>query len=232
MIKIFLSPETQNKSYAVVGFNEEMVMNKVTDVVQRELLRTGQFEIYRNDGSDRFKSIDDSNLYVGSNGLHIAIHTNAGGGHGCEVFAFAPKTGSDDLAKILFNRISALTPMKDRAVKYSPKFDEVHMTTARAVLIELAFHDNTQEAQWIIDNVEQLGIELAKGICEYKGVTYVPVPVAPTQTDYKALYEEQLQANTNIKAEFTSLNAEVILLRKRLAILNSAIDVFKASINQ
>ena len=43
-----------------------------------------------------------------------------------------------------------------------------------AVLPEFAFHDNTADAQWLVDSMEQIAEETVQAICEYYGVAYVP----------------------------------------------------------
>ena len=45
-------------------------------------------------------------------------------------------------------------------------------TRAPAVLIEVAFHDNPQDAQFIMDHIYEIGVAIAKGILEYFGIPY------------------------------------------------------------
>ncbi|MBQ1507081.1 MAG: N-acetylmuramoyl-L-alanine amidase, partial [Ruminococcus sp.] len=50
---------------------------------------------------------------------------------------------------------------------------EIRRTKAPAVLIEVAYHDNPVEAQWIRDNIDVIGKNLAKSVAEYLGVPFV-----------------------------------------------------------
>lgn len=38
--------------------------------------------------------------------------------------------------------------------------------------MEVSFHDNPDDAQFIIENTAELGMAIAKGIAEYLGVPY------------------------------------------------------------
>ena len=42
-----------------------------------------------------------------------------------------------------------------------------------AVLPEFGFHDNPEEAQWLIDNMETIAEETAQAVCEYFDVPYI-----------------------------------------------------------
>ena len=47
---------------------------------------------------------------------------------------------------------------------------ELKRTKAPAVLLELAYHDNYDDAQWIINNIEAIGANLALSVADYLGV--------------------------------------------------------------
>ena len=51
---------------------------------------------------------------------------------------------------------------------------ELRRTVAPAILAEVAFHDNRADAQFIIDNIYELGREISKGILQYFGIPYMP----------------------------------------------------------
>ncbi len=50
---------------------------------------------------------------------------------------------------------------------------ELAKTTAPAALVEIAFHDNPEDAKWILANIEPIGIALTKGILNYFVVPYI-----------------------------------------------------------
>ena len=80
---------------------------------------------------------------------------------------------------------------------------ELRATHMAAVLPEFAFHDNPEDAQWLVDNMERIAEETVQAICEYFGVAYVPpaeddndTPAEPATPEEKenALYRVQIGA--------------------------------------
>ena len=49
---------------------------------------------------------------------------------------------------------------------------ELRRTNAPAVLVEVGYHDNIEDAQWIKENIDQIAQELAKSIADYFGVPF------------------------------------------------------------
>ncbi len=173
MPKIYLSPSFQEQNIGVGNYGtEEARCNQIADVVERELKKNKNFEVIRNKPTMSLEEvIKDSN---NSNAdVHFSIHTNAGesSARGCEIYAIAPNTQADKLAQIVYQKLSAITPTKDRGVKYN-SLAETKQTKAIAVLIEIGFHSNNEDAKWIIENTEFIGKELAKSLYEYFSIEY------------------------------------------------------------
>ena len=49
---------------------------------------------------------------------------------------------------------------------------ELRRTNAPAVLVEVGYHDNIEDAQWIKENIDQIAKALAKSIADYFGVPF------------------------------------------------------------
>jgi N-acetylmuramoyl-L-alanine amidase len=134
---------------------------------------------------DIYQISKDSNDFGAE--IHIAIHSNAGGGEGTEVFAYAPGTNSERLAKALYNQIAPLSPGTDRGVKYNPRLVEVgDLVKATACLIELDFHDSANGAAWLVNSANAIAIRLFKGICDFYGYEYarlIPIVTTPIAED-------------------------------------------------
>ncbi|WP_094550222.1 N-acetylmuramoyl-L-alanine amidase family protein [Petroclostridium xylanilyticum] len=175
---VYLSPSTQehNAGYGNYG-TEEQRMNEVADVTQRVLERYG-VTVYRNKPDwSLAQVVADSNAKRPD--VHFAIHSNAGGGRGCEVYCHRFGGGGEKLARAVYEELSPLTPVGDRGVKegynfYGPgkHMYELAYTFAPAALVEIAFHDNPDDAKWIISHIEAIGIALAKGILKYFNIPY------------------------------------------------------------
>ena len=55
---------------------------------------------------------------------------------------------------------------------------ELKRSKAPAVYLELAYHDNEQDARWIADNIDAIAENLVISIADFLGVPYYP-PVFP-----------------------------------------------------
>ena len=180
MPRIYVSPSTQESNIGAGAFgSEESQMNKISEFLVAFLYKDGRFTVKYNLPSMGVAQIaTDSNNFKSD--LHLAIHSNAGGGEGTEVYAYGPGTNSERFAKALYNQVAPLSPGKDRGVKYNKALYEVgDRVNATSVLIELAFHDNAQDAQWIATNTQQIAEALYKGVCDYYSYNYRALAVAP-----------------------------------------------------
>lgn len=169
---VYISPSMQENNIGVAGYGtEEVRMNQVADVVEKVLKRHG-ITVYRNKPDWTLQKVaQDSNSKKPN--LHFAIHSNAGGGRGGEIFAYAPGGEGEKAARAIYSELEPITPTADRGVKFWPELYELRKTTAPAVLVEIAFHDNEEDAKWIIANIEKIGVALAKGVLRYFGIEFV-----------------------------------------------------------
>ena len=180
MQRIYISPSTQEHNLGVTPFStEEAEMNKIADLLMPLLDRDGRYEFKRNLPSmNPYQCAKDSNDF--GTDIHVAIHSNAGGGEGTEVWAYGSGTNSERLAKCLYDQIAPLSPGADRGVKYNPKLIEVgDSVRATAALIEMGFHDDLKDATWIAYNPEMISKALYMGICDYFGYDYRALVVTP-----------------------------------------------------
>lgn len=191
--KVYLSPSTQenNIGYGDYG-SEEKRMNEVADIVEN-ILRKHGLTIYRNKPSMTVtQAVADSN---GKNpDVHVAIHSNADGGkaRGCVAFCHKYGGNGEKLARYIYNEIEALTPTSDRGVKEGYNFYgagkhlyEPAYTYAPCCLLEVAFHDNKDDAEWIMGNMKNIGIGIAKGVLNYFGIEF--------NMEIEMTYEEALK---------------------------------------
>jgi N-acetylmuramoyl-L-alanine amidase len=147
-------------------------MNKIADALVPLLATDGRFEVKRNTPSmDVYEMAEDSNQFKAD--IHVAIHSNAGGGAGTEVYAFGPATNSERLAQALYKQVATLSPGADRGVKYNPALLEVgNSVHATSALIEVGFHDNALDSEWIVKSTSGIAGALYRGICDYYRYDY------------------------------------------------------------
>lgn len=231
MFTVYLSPSTQDKNpYAVGNTTEEIQMNEVADVVQEELSFYPDIKVLRNRPEMTLTEIfADSNKQPVH--AHVAIHSNAYKVGvvvlGAEAWAWSATIAGGRLANSVYKYVSALTPETDRGVKYDSadgvaNYGELSKVKAPSTIIEGEFHDNAQGATWILNNIENLGLAIAKGIIEFLETEHKTklnkvMPQAPTSPPTDNSLEEQIRGllfrNNELTAEINNLTAIVAALK-------------------
>jgi N-acetylmuramoyl-L-alanine amidase len=173
MPRIYISPSSQEQNIGTGSFGtEEEEMNKIADALMSLLAKDGRFEAKRNTPDmDVYQMAADSNQFNAD--IHVAIHSNAGGGAGTEVFAYGSHTNSERLAQALYAQVAPLSPGSDRGVKYNPGLVEVGDRVAgTSALIELGFHDNAADAGWMVQGKTAIAAALYRGVCDFYSYAY------------------------------------------------------------
>ncbi len=183
MPTLYLSPSLQEFNPYVDGGNEEYYMNLIADEMMPYLISSG-IEVTRNNPEQTLSQvISDSNK--GNYDLHLALHSNAappalaGQITGSDFYYYANSSRSKSIAELFANNFKAIypEPSKVRTVS-TTSLAELTRTRAPAILIEIAYHDNPQEAQWIRDNIGEIAENLALSVAEYFGIT-LEQPTSP-----------------------------------------------------
>ena len=175
MPQVFLSPSTQEYNPYVDGGNEEYYMNIIIDAMIPYLDSSG-ITWGRNDTSGSFlDSIRKSNS--DSYELHLALHSNAsppqsaGRARGSQVYYYPYSIGGKRAADIFANGLKEIYPLPEKVETVpTTTLGEIVRTKAPAILIELAFHDNREDAEWIRDNIGAIAENLALSTGDYLGV--------------------------------------------------------------
>ena len=210
MPKIFLSPEDRaGNTYAPTALwngrptNEKEQMARCADYLEAALKRCG-CEVINAQYGNMYDRVKESNNWPAD--MHVAPHTNGFNGKaaGTRVHCY-PSERSRRIGKLIQDRIGPLSPGAPDFLVEDDRLYELRATHMAAVLPEFAFHDNTADAQWLVDSMEQIAEETVQAICEYYGVAYVPpaeddsgAPAEPSVPEEKpqenALYRVQVGA--------------------------------------
>lgn len=183
MPKIYLSPSTQEFNEYVIGNTEEFYANLIADAMEPYLQSSGITFDRNTPEMTAASSIKASN--AGNYDLHVAIHSNAGGGEfagklsGTEVYYAPGSSLSKKFADLVVKNFKNIyyEPDKVRAIP-TTFLGEVLKTKAPASLIEVAYHDNVKDANWIKDNINLIAATIVLSIAEYFGIPFVkPQPV-------------------------------------------------------
>lgn len=174
---LFLSPSTQEFNPYVTRENEEYWMNRLADEMEPYLLASG-IDFVRNDPSaNAAAAIRASN--AADYDFHLALHSNASGpgreglNRGIEIYYYPNSSDSLRMAEILVDNLKVIYPLPDnvRAIP-TRTLGEVSRTAAPAVLAELGYHDNTEDALWVENNLPLLASTLVLAVTEYFGVPF------------------------------------------------------------
>lgn len=178
MPKLYLSPSLQEFNPFYGGGNEEYYMNLIADAME-PYLRASGIDFVRNNPEDSLsKTIANSN--ASGSDLHLAIHSNAsptdraGSSTGVQVYYFPSSTRGQKFANIIRDNYKGLYYNPDKVSSIpTTNLAEVRRTKAPAALVEVAFHDNPTDAQWIRENIDGIARSLSKSVADYFGVPFV-----------------------------------------------------------
>lgn len=178
MPTIYLSPSLQEGNPFYGGGNEEYYMNLIADAME-PYLRASKINFVRNNPNDTLtKTIADSNS--GNYDLHLAIHSNAspteraGSATGAQVYYYPTSTKARRLADNIVDNYKGLYPNPNKVTAIpSANLAELRKTKAPAALVEVAFHDNPGDAEWIRENIDGIAKNLSKSVADYLGVPFV-----------------------------------------------------------
>jgi len=175
---IYLSPSTQEANTYVTGGSEEYYMNLIADAMV-PYLRSSGISFTRNQRDmTAAEAIRESNR--GSYDLHLALHSNAapsgqyGEFRGVDVYYAPGSVFGKKAAEIFARNLKSIYPLPSK-VRTVPtrSIGEVTRTRAPAVFLELGYHDNIQDANWVTDNINEIAVNLVLSLTEYFGIPFV-----------------------------------------------------------
>lgn len=177
MPSIFLSPSTQEGNMYVTGNSEEYWMNRLADAMEPYLTASGISFTRNNPTGSAAQSIRQSNS--GSYDLHLALHSNAappeiyGQVRGSDVYYYPSSTEGKRAANIIADALKTIYPNPNlvRALG-TTAIGEVRQTRAPSVFLELAYHDNTEDANWITSNLDLIARTIVLALTEYFGIPF------------------------------------------------------------
>ena len=215
--KIYISPSDQTKNlYAVGNTNEAEQCRKIALALVDALGRCG-FAAKTNvsPSASMYDRVKESNAWGAD--AHIPVHTNAYNGKVAGFRGFYYSTGSEGykLVTAIRNAVAPITPGTSDGLSANTKLHEVKSSNAPCSYLELGFHDNPEEAKFIIDHTRDLAEAICKGICAHYGVSYVKPDTdatapAPAPESTGKIYRVQVGAfskKSNAEAMLKKLKA-------------------------
>lgn len=184
---IYLSPSTQENNYYVNGGTEEQYMNLLADKMIPYLDASGIRYVRNTPSMTAASSIAASNR--GNYDLHLALHSNAapadlyGTIQGSIVFYYPGSARGQRAARIIADGLKAIYPNPNLVrAEGTVAIGEVRRVRAPSVFLELAYHDNEEDATWIKDNLDAIARNLVLSLTEYFGIPFFESETGQTAT--------------------------------------------------
>lgn len=176
---IYLSPSTQEGNRYVTGTGtEEQWMNRLADAMVPYLAASGIRYTRNTPQMTAGSSIRQANQ--GYYDFYLALHSNAagpgnyGGERGVIAFYYPGSTGGQRAAQIFANNLEDIYPEPDRVyTRATTTLGEVRDSRAPAVLLEIAYHDNTEDARWIEGNINNIARNLVLSLTDYFDIPFI-----------------------------------------------------------
>lgn len=179
---IYLSPSTQEFNHYVTGGTEEGWMNLLADAMEPILTASGIQYSRNTPDMTAASSIRASN--AGNYDLHLALHSNASGGgqagqnRGIIAFYYPGSVQGMRAAQLLVNGLKNIYPLPNLVrAEATTTMGEVRRVRAPAVLLELGFHDNYEDAVWITTHIQAMAENIVLSLTEFFGIPFFPSSV-------------------------------------------------------
>ena len=196
--KIYISPSNQEANlYATGGTNEKEQCHKIARACYN-YLKTKGFNVKCTYNDNMYERVSESNAFGAD--IHLAIHTNATAKHnvtgGTQILLYSLTGERKKVGEAVLNRLAPVTPGKSaEKLIEKPSFYEVNSAKGITVYCECEFHDTKEGSEFIIKNTKTIGEAIAKGICDYYGISVEDN--TKTDENKKTLYTVQVGAFSN-----------------------------------
>ena len=175
---LYLSPSTQENNHYVTGGTEEYYMNRLADAMVPYLVSNGIRYVRNTPDMTAASSIRQAN--AGWYDFYLALHSNAAGegnyGNIRGIIAFYyPYSGNGRRAAEIFtDNLRRIYPLPSRVrTQATTTLGEVTRSGFPAVLLELGYHDNYEDAAWIENNLTEIAQNLVLSLTEYFGLPFI-----------------------------------------------------------
>ena len=182
-IKIYIdqghNPVNPNAGAEGNGLREQDLVYRIGIELAERLRRNGNFDVRlsrptadtqigtSNTSSLRAR-VDDANSWGAD--YFISLHTNASNiesATGSEAFAYSEPSAAFSLGEDILERMSETTGLRDRGMFVRPGLYVLRKTAMPAVLVELGFITNANDASLMLNSPELFAEGIYRGIVDY-----------------------------------------------------------------
>ena len=190
---IYLSPSTQEWNAYVTGSgSEEYNMNLLADALEPFLLSNGIQ--WRRNSPDMTAGSSIRQANQDYYDLYLALHSNGapegryGQERGIIAFYYPGSTQGQRAAELIAEELRRIYPLPDRVTtRPTTSLGEVRQSRAPAVLVEIGYHDNYEDARWVEQNMDAIARALARALTEYFGLPFIE-PMEPEDGTVEVAY--------------------------------------------
>ena len=176
---IYLSPSTQENNIYVTGTgSEEYWMNRLADAMIPYLNSCGIR--YKRNTPDMTAGSSIRQANQGWYDFYLALHSNAaaesnyGNVRGIIAFYYPTSTQGQRAAQIFVNNLRGIYPLPDKVVTRSTtSLGEVRDSKFPAVLLELGYHDNVDDATWIETHLPDIARNLVLSLTDFFDIPFI-----------------------------------------------------------
>lgn len=185
MPNIYLSPSTQEYNPYITGSgSEEYWMNRIADAME-PYLRANTIRFTRNT-PEMTAASSIAQAARGSYDFYLALHSNASGDGSSEgrqrgiiAFYYPTSTNGRRAADIFVKNLKEIYPLPQLVTaRATTALGEVRQPKMPSVLLEIGYHDNTADARWIEENVQNIAENLSRSMTEYFALPFL-YPTTP-----------------------------------------------------
>lgn len=215
--KVYISPSDQvSNAYAWGNTNEHVQCQKIAEAEAAALRRSGVEVKLAAFGTTMAQRCAESDAWGAD--IHNCVHTNACNGKvmGTRLFCYAIPGKGYNACKAVFAELAPLSPGTSENIQANSRLYEVRVPDAPSVYCECEFHDTAEGAKWIVEHTTEIGEAIAKGLCKYLGVTFVPAQTQKPAEEPKA-DTEQVLYRVQVGAFAVRANADRMLEKLKAA---------------
>lgn len=184
-------------------------MNRIADAME-PYLRANTIRFTRNT-PEMTAASSIAQAARGSYDFYLALHSNASGDGSSEgrqrgiiAFYYPTSTNGRRAADIFVENLKEIYPLPALVTaRATTALGEVRQPKMPAVLLEIGYHDNSADALWIQENVQNIAENLSRSMTEYFALPFI-YPMTP-RTGTVVTEESAL----NVRA-YPSLSGQVV----------------------
>lgn len=232
MPSVFLSPSTQEYNLYVTGGSEEYYMNLIADAMEPYLIASG-ISFVRNDPALTVGGSVSSSNAAGQD-IHLALHSNAspaslsGRIQGTDVYYYQGSAQGEALAQLIAANMRNIYPYPELVgITPNRSLYELINTVAPTVLVEIAYHDNQEDAEWIAANIDNIARALVIALTQYFGISFV----YPNTVQRGRVDTEGFDVNIRYQPSFNSASVGVAENGAALIITGESGDWYIVDLN-